>query len=120
MVALARRGVESAALVHRHSFSLKNQVEDYVVEGHRFKLVRAAMWARLLFTPISPAFPWLLRNFIREFKPDVLHLHLPNPSAFWALILPTARRIPWVVHWHSDVITSAQGWQMKFFYKFYQ
>jgi len=34
--------------------------------------------------------------------------------------LPSARRIPWVVHWHADVITSEQGWQLKLFYKLYQ
>jgi len=67
----------------------------------------------LLFTPISPAFPWLLRRMIGECRPDILHLHLPNPSAFWALLSPPARRIPWIVHWHADVITAAQGWLMR-------
>jgi len=120
MVALRERGIESAALVHRHSLSLKTEKESFEANGHQFQLVRTAMWARLLFTPISPSFPWHLRQMIKSGKPDVLHLHLPNPSAFWALALPSARQIPWVVHWHADVITSAQDWKMKLFYKFYQ
>jgi glycosyltransferase involved in cell wall biosynthesis len=120
IVALGQRGVESAALVHRHALSLKTQKEIFEASGQQFQLVRTGMWARLLFTPISPTFPWHLRSLIKSFRPDVLHLHLPNPSAFWALALPSARRIPWVVHWHADVITAAQGWKMKLFYKFYQ
>jgi rhamnosyl/mannosyltransferase len=28
---------------------------------------------------------------------------LPNTSAFFALTLPRARRIPWIIHWHADV-----------------
>jgi len=120
MVALARRGIESAALVHRHSLSFKTLIETFAASGHTFNIVRTGMWARLLYTPISPAFPWHLRRLIKTFKPDILHLHLPNPSVFWVLALPSARRIPWVVHWHADVITSAQDWRMKLFYRLYQ
>ena len=28
---------------------------------------------------------------------------MPNLSCFWALLLPAARALPWVVHWHADV-----------------
>ena len=120
MVALGRRGVESAALVHRHSISLKTSDETFSADGHSFHVIRTGMWARLLFTPISPSFPWHFRALIKSFKPDILHLHLPNPSVFWALLLPSARRIPWVVHWHADVVTSEQRWPLKLFYKLYQ
>jgi rhamnosyl/mannosyltransferase len=120
MVALARRGIESTALVHRHSFSLKTRNTTFNADGQDFNIVRTGLWARLLFTPISPDFPWQLRRIIRTFKPDILHLHLPNPSAFWVLALSAAKCIPWVVHWHADVITSAQDWRMKLFYRFYQ
>jgi len=120
MVALAKRGIASIALVHRHALSLKTVDETFTASGHKFHVVRTGMWARLLYTPISPAFPWHLRRLIKFYKPDILHLHLPNPSVFWVLVLPSARSIPWVVHWHSDVITSAQNWRMKFFYTLYR
>ena len=120
MVALGRRGVECAALVHHHTLSLKTSFEVFNVDGQRFQVVRVGRWAKLLFTPISPGFPWHLRRLIKTFKPDILHLHLPNPSVFWALLLPSARRIPWLVHWHADVITTSQNWQMKLFYRLYQ
>jgi rhamnosyl/mannosyltransferase len=120
MVALGRRGIQSAALVHRHTLSLKSRDEEFIIEGQQFQVTRTGLWARLAFTPISPVFPWHLRRMIRQFKPDVLHLHLPNPSVFWALVLPSARRIPWLIHWHSDVVTLDQGWLMKFLYRLYQ
>jgi len=120
MVALADRGIASLALVHRHSLSLRGTDETYTASGHAFRIVRTGLWARFLFTPISPAFPWQLRRLVKTAQPDILHLHLPNTSAFWALLLPSARRIPWVVHWHADVITSARGWLMGLFYGLYR
>jgi glycosyltransferase involved in cell wall biosynthesis len=66
-------------------------------------LMRCPVWMRLMFAPLSPAFPAWLHRAIRRFSPEVLHLHMPNVSALWALALPSARKIPWVVHWHSDV-----------------
>ena len=120
MVALAQRGIASIALVHRHSLSLRTTDETFTASGHKFHVIRTGMWARFLYTPISPAFPWHLRRIIKIASPDILHLHMPNPSVFWTLILPSARRIPWVVHWHSDVITSAQGGWMRLVYKIYR
>jgi len=66
-------------------------------------LLRCPVWFRLVFTPISPAFATWLRRAIREHEPDVLHIHMPNVSAFWALLWPSARRLPWIVHWQSDI-----------------
>lgn len=120
MTALQRQGVKCAALVHRHALSMQTTNETISSGGASFRVVRAAVWGRLLFTPLSPTFPLHLHRLIRRFKPDILHLHLPNPSAFWALTLPAARRRPWVVHWHADVITAAQGWGMRLVYRFYQ
>lgn len=120
MLALSRRGINSAALVHKHSFSFKTSSESFDADGHELPVVRTGMWARFLFTPISPAFVWQLRSLIKSCQPDILHLHMPNPSVFWALLLPSARRIPWVVHWHSDVITSSQSGLMKLFYLLYR
>lgn len=77
-------------------------------------LMRVPVWLKLAFAPISPAFgSWLHRAIVRH-KPQVLHLHMPNPSAFWALVLPSARRIPWVVHWHADVEVSKRSLRLAY------
>jgi len=120
MVALDKRLISGAALVHRHEWSLLSRRDSLALNGHRFSVVRAGTFLKLLFTPISPAFPWHLRSLIAEKEPDILHLHLPNPSSFWALALPSARRLPWIVHWHSDVVTAKQGWLMKLAYACYR
>ena len=120
MAAQARQGLEPAALVHRSSISLHSQEEPYPAGEERLSVTRAAVWARFLFTPLSPTFPWLLRRRIQQHKPDILHIHMPNVSAFWALLLPGARKIPWVVHWHSDVLASRHNLGLRLFYLLYQ
>jgi len=120
MGAMVERGIFSTALVHRHDWSLTSRYDSVRLGANTFQIVRAATWVNLFFTPISPAFPWHLARMIKNSGPDVLHLHLPNPSAFWVLALPSARRTPWVVHWHADVVTQQQGWLMKLMHKLYR
>ncbi len=61
-----------------------------------------------------------LGRAIERIQPDVLHLHLPNNSALWALTLPIARRVPWVIHWHSDVVVSTIKWSVALAYMLYR
>ncbi len=72
-------------------------------------LVRVPVHLRLVYTPIALGFRAALAQAIERFEPDVLHLHMPNVAVFWALTLPSARRVPWVVHWHSDVVVSPES-----------
>jgi len=120
MAAQAQQGLEPAALVHRSKLSITNVEGCYEARGEPLVIIRAAVWARLLFTPISPTFPWLLHKLIKRQKPDVLHIHTPNVSGFWALFLPAARKIPWVVHWHSDVLASRHSPRLRLFYTLYR
>ncbi|MCS4509742.1 glycosyltransferase [Xylophilus ampelinus] len=69
-------------------------------------LVRVPVQAHLLYAPIAAGFPLALARAIARFRPQVLHLHMPNNSVFWASTLPSALALPWVVHWHSDVVPS--------------
>jgi glycosyltransferase involved in cell wall biosynthesis len=66
-------------------------------------LERCPVWMQLVFTPLAPAFPLRLARAIARFDPEVIHFHVPNVSAFWALLLPRARHRSWIVHWHSDI-----------------
>lgn len=120
MLAQAEQGIECSALVHRSEASLGNTSEVIEKSGSTLTVERAATWFRLLFTPVSPGFPWLLAAMIRRHQPDILHLHLPNLSATWALFLPSARNIPWVIHWHSDIPLSAQSLGLRVFYRLYK
>lgn len=120
MVEQIRQGLEPSALVHRSEISLASREERYRVRQLELSLTRVAVWARLLFTPISPTFPVWLSRLVRRSHPDILHLHMPNLSVFWALVLPAARRIPWVVQWQSDVPASDHSLGLRLFYRLYR
>ena len=120
MAAQGRQGIRAFALVHQSGIGFKSQDETYNAGEQALPVTRAAVWARLLFTPISPTFLWLLRGLIKTEKPDMLHLHMPNVSVFWALLLPSARKISWVIHWHSDVLASAHHTGLRLFYALYR
>lgn len=66
-------------------------------------ILRCRNFGEALFVPVCPGWPLALTRAIAALRPQLLHLHVPNPSAFWALALPAARRLPWVVHWHADI-----------------
>lgn len=110
------RGDSVGALVHqrpgawRHDRSTVNGVEVW----------RAGCIAAPLYTPLSPGFPIDFARALREFRPDVLHLHLPNPSCFSALAMPAARRLPWIVHWHADVPPDSTDWRLRAAYRAYK
>ncbi len=83
-------------------------------------LRRAPVQTQFLYAPIALGFRAALVRAITEIKPDLLHLHMPNNSAFWALSVACARRIPWVVHWHSDVIVSSRQGALALAYLLYR
>jgi glycosyltransferase involved in cell wall biosynthesis len=109
MKAQQEAGMAPAALVH-----------GAPIPGDPSAILRVPVDAHLLFTPIALRYRRYLRRAIRTFRPDVLHLHLPNPSVFWALTLAEAGQRPWVVHWHSDVLTEAHSPAMKLAYQAYR
>ncbi|MEJ2384972.1 MAG: glycosyltransferase, partial [Xanthomonadales bacterium] len=118
LVEFSRRGVECAALVHQHETGAGDADEVFREGGAAIRVVRAGVQFNLLFTPFSRSFRRLLERLLDEFRPDVLHLHLPNPSVFWVLASARAKKVPWVLQWHSDVI--AATWPMKMAYAAYR
>ncbi len=119
--ALQRQGIAVAALVHEHRLPRQHACPTYAPEREDpFPVYRAPCYGRLLYAPISPQFSLWLVRVIRQFKPDILHLHMPNTSAFWVMVLPEARRLPWVIHWHADVVASRHDRALALAYPFYR
>lgn len=114
-------GVAQACLVHRSPGQDDSEGDD---PDERFEFLdafeRVPMAAQISYAPFSPGFGRALERMLADFRPDVLHLHLPNTSAFWALRSPRARAIPWVVHWHSDVVGPGLDAKLKLLYPFYR
>ena len=120
MICSDQQGTRSVALVHHSRPGIPSSEEIYTLDDVSVEVSRVASWFKVLFTPISPAFPWKLHKLIKQHRPDILHLHLPNPSAFWVLALSSSRALPWVVQWQSDVLTPASRPVLKWFYQLYR
>jgi glycosyltransferase involved in cell wall biosynthesis len=104
-----QQGIDSHALVHGHP-----------LESDPAWLRRVPVQLQLIYAPIALGFRAALAHAIRDIKPHVLHLHMPNNSVFWALTLSAARQIPWVVHWHSDVVVSRDRLALRMAYTLYR
>jgi len=103
------QGIDAHALVHG----------DPLPEDPTW-LRRAPVQMELIFAPIAIGFRSALFKAIDEIQPDVLHMHMPNNAVFWALTINAAWQIPWVVHWHSDVIVSEKLWALRLAYTIYR
>jgi glycosyltransferase involved in cell wall biosynthesis len=120
MLEQQRQGIETSALVHDSERSFRSRESFVAWRDQLLQVTRAARWFTLAFAPVSPGFALQLSRLIRERHPQILHLHLPNPSGFWCLLLPSARRIPWVVHWHADVVASSHKRSLALLYRLYR
>jgi glycosyltransferase involved in cell wall biosynthesis len=99
----AGRGIVAGALVHQKPTYATPNPKDF--GGAYVAAVKTlGQW---LYVPLAPTFGRGLKRAIRDFQPNVLHIHLPNMAAFVALFAAEARRLPWVIHWHADVAPEA-------------
>ena len=105
-------GHDVRVLVHQHERSRAS--------GDPPWLTRCPVWMRLIFAPIAPRFPFLLHALLTRFDPQVIHIHMPNVSPFWLMLMPSARKRTWVVHWHSDVEPSRFRLSLRLAYPHYR
>ncbi len=96
------KGVEQGLVVHAQNDRQRTGYTDLSEFPFLRYFERVPSLGSLGYAPISPGFAPALNRALQSFKPDLLYLHLPNPSAFWVLTSARARRIPWMVHWHAD------------------
>ena len=116
-----RQGITVTALVHSSNATLRDrEIKVDALDGAAFDVRLAARWFNVGFIPISPLFWLSALGAIRWFRPDFIHMHHPNASAIWLLLLPSARGIPWIVHWQSDIVTASSGWLVRCCYFVYK
>ena len=117
-------GMAVAAVTHHHKPGFRDTfgAEDFRKTDGRepHQIYRAARWFNVGVVPVSPLFAFTLVRAIAEFRPTILHFHHPNASAAWALLLPSARRIPWVATWHADILTPEASPAIKLGYHLYR
>ncbi len=111
----AGQGHEVKVICHQHERGRPTETEP-VDSGP--EIIRAAILGVAAYAPVAPGFYRALRDVLNEFRPDVVHVHMPNASAFWLLL--TKNDFKLVIHWHSDVVSSENDWKLKTLYPFYR
>jgi rhamnosyl/mannosyltransferase len=88
---------------------------------HGCKLYCVNTYGQFAYAPIAPAFPMVLLKALKHERPDIVHIHMPNLSAYWLLVLSlfTKKNQKWVVHWHSDVLGTIPDLKVKLLYPIY-
>lgn len=68
-------------------------------EAEGTPVYKAGEWGRFLSAPASPYFPY----WLKKLKADILHYHIPNPTAVLShlLVRPSGKVL---VHYHSDIV----------------
>ncbi|GAA0353769.1 glycosyltransferase family 4 protein [Bowmanella denitrificans] len=112
-----RQGMDVSAIVHQ-------QVKDFTAKTatwHGCKVHYVKSYGQLIYAPVAPAFGVRLLRLLRSDRPDIVHVHMPNLSAFWLLFLaPFTYKSRWIVHWHADVIGSVPDKKVKLLYPLYR
>lgn len=106
------------------SFILAHQNESQLPSEHitinNIQVCKVRLNGIVAYAPIATSFLKELNQVVDEFNPDVIHIHMPNLSAFACLFSSRAKKVPWVVHWHSDVLGAVPDLKIKLLYPFYR
>ncbi len=121
MMASTARQVAVMGVVHHHQPGVPTREEHWSPHcGGFITIVRVRTFGRFLYAPVSPGFGRVLEQAARAYRPDIVHAHMPNLSAFWMLRSRSLAQVPWVVHWHADVGIDATKPTLAFAYRAYR
>lgn len=105
-----------SAVVHHH----KKKKPFFEENINGCTIYRIPLYGQFSYVPISPSFGFYLNNVFKKEKPDLIHIHTPNLSAFWCLLYPFIRKTPWVIQWQSDVVGEFPNIKIKILYPFFR
>lgn len=96
---LVNNGFDVNVLVSNDCLKLERSIIDGV------KVTKAPECGRVVSAPLNPTLPGLIKELSTD--SDILHFHLPNPTAVCALLLSRIDK-PIVATYHSDIIRQAR------------
>ncbi|MCQ2217726.1 MAG: glycosyltransferase [Paludibacteraceae bacterium] len=79
----------------------KNSVSE-VENG--VEVMRVGTVSKCFSQPLSFDFFFKLRKMMKSFRPEIVHLHVPNPFSAIMTLLAIEKKSKLIVHWHSDII----------------
>lgn len=115
--AQVQQGHEVTVLIHNHEWGLLRSKTSIEQPQTGLTLIRQASLRPILFTPLMLGLNRRLKKLLLKTEFDLIHLHAPNPSLFALLFSRSAKRIPWVIRWHSDMVTESSSWLLKALYR---
>ena len=112
-----KQGPQVTVLVHNHNWQrLKSKtIIEKTIPG--LTVIRQACLRPVFFTPLMIGLNNQVKRLIREQAIDIIHLHVPNPSLFLLLLNRSAKKVPWVMRWHSDMVTASSSRLMRLLYR---
>jgi glycosyltransferase involved in cell wall biosynthesis len=93
---LCRRLARQAEVTMMAPSRSRRRIEDRI---ENVRVVRIPELGRVASVPLCPSAPFELRRL----RPDIVHLHFPNPMGDFAQLLG-ASRVPFVLTYHADII----------------
>jgi len=82
------------------SIAVSGPVDENWAKEKGVRVIQVGEWGRILSNPVSPGFFTVLRKE----SYDLLHLHLPCPTATLAALACGRRKTPWVASYQSDIV----------------
>ncbi len=67
-------------------------------------VIRVSTFATIASQPLSVKYWRIIQKTIDEFRPDFIHLHLPNPLAGLFILITNLRGAKIISHWHADIL----------------
>lgn len=96
--------VEGAVKHETAVVCFNDKCKDVIEEVNGHKVYRVATWINVARQALSLSYFWVLKNAIKEFKPDVIQFHWANPFPAWVLLCVIPKNVKLIIHWHMDII----------------
>lgn len=74
-------------------------------------VIRVGIFKKIANQSLSFSYFKTLHNYIKEYQPDLIHFHYPNPFVAALLLCNIPHNCKLITHWHSDII------EQKFLYQ---
>ncbi|MCR4619753.1 MAG: glycosyltransferase [Paludibacteraceae bacterium] len=100
MVSIVKRnnvGLQKVICFSGSRSSYVGEVDGVTVQYVGGSIQVASQW-------ISFRYFFALRKIIRQFQPDIIHFHSPNPLIAFYLLMLLPENVRLIVHWHADVV----------------
>ena len=100
---------------YEHKVICFNNGKDTVFDNFEdVEVYRIGYWKKISSQALSLKYFFIMRCILKEYDPDIIYFHMPNPLISLYLLLCNIKNRKIIIHWHSDIVDQKI---IKFFYK---